>query len=201
MKHLPFSVVSLAVRAIVPAIVPVIVLPVALAVAGCGSSAPVEPGPSDEVRPMVVEGRLSGGDLARGRRAVALDAAAPESRQSCGDASDAPDALDALDASDAPDVSDGSDDDGAADAGRPLRGECTPGSVQSNPCIRCGTRYRRCYDDGSYGDWSLCQGERACEPGDELPEACDGGTTVRRCTSECTWGEPEDCAVPTPVIR
>ncbi|MBN2196968.1 MAG: PD40 domain-containing protein [Polyangiaceae bacterium] len=59
----------------------------------------------------------------------------------------------------APETVAGQGGETAGPGGAGAAAPCSPGSIEVAPCGRCGTRERLCWGDGSYLDWSPCQGE------------------------------------------
>jgi hypothetical protein len=67
--------------------------------------------------------------------------------------------------------------------------------MQTEPCGACGERVRRCTDDCTWGEWSGCQSEGVCAPGEEDARGCGGACAaqVRTCTAQCEWSDWGEC--------
>jgi hypothetical protein len=70
--------------------------------------------------------------------------------------------------------------------------DCTSGTTESAPCVKCGTKSRTC-TNGAWGAFSACTGQGACDSGST--QSCTGGGT-QTCTAQCAWGicvPPPEC--------
>jgi hypothetical protein len=74
--------------------------------------------------------------------------------------------------------------------------ECTPaGSVETEPCGRCGTRLRTCTATLEWSEWGRCTDEGACDPGDRESRTCGlCGLESRLCAGDCEWGSWSGCS-------
>ncbi len=81
--------------------------------------------------------------------------------------------------------------------------ECDPaGSSESKSCGLGGTQSRTCRYDCSWGDFSGCEGEGVCLPGQTDSQSCGSsnvgqcrfGTKTRTCQSNFQWGDFGGCS-------
>ncbi len=74
----------------------------------------------------------------------------------------------------------------------PTNADCSPGDNHSVPCGNCGLETQICDSDCTWGDFSACQNEGPCTPGEIGLEteacACGQKARTRTCTDGCTWG-------------
>jgi GH25 family lysozyme M1 (1,4-beta-N-acetylmuramidase) len=78
---------------------------------------------------------------------------------------------------------------------------CLIGEQQSEACGNCGTRTRTCTVSCAWGDWSTCQGQGPCFPGEASGGGCSS-CSKKTCQASCTWGScvtddgfADDCCV------
>ena len=67
-------------------------------------------------------------------------------------------------------------------------GDCQPGTIDIQECGRCGSKQRRCSDEGNWGELGPCEGEGACQPGETRTSDCgECGTLEEFCLPVCEW--------------
>lgn len=78
--------------------------------------------------------------------------------------------------------------------GSALQTDCAPSETEERPCGLCGVEIKRCSDEGSWGQWSMCEEQGVCEPGSVEIRSCgENGSQEKVCNNECQWGVFGNC--------